>query len=962
MKKLTRFFLAALFDLLLLFFVSAQPRSNAPALNEKINLAGSWSFQTDSLDEGIGQKWYAHTLKGKVILPGSMTTNGKGEDITTHTPWTGSIEDSTWFKSPEYAPYRKPGNIKVPFWLQPVKYYKGPAWYQKTVNIAPSWAGRHIELYIERSHWETTLWIDNKEAGMQNSLSTAHVFDLSAALTPGRHQITIRVDNRVKDINVGENSHSISDHTQTNWNGMIGQLFLEARSPVYINDVQLFTDIKNKKVVARIQINNQTAKTTRVSIGLLASSGSSGAEKLKRLDRTFTIGKSTTVEMDYPMGEKPVLWSEFNPAVYQMHVNLSGNSSATDQKSVSFGMREFSSRGTQFTINGQLTFLRGSLECAAFPKTGFPPTDLNAWLRIINICKSYGLNHLRFHSWCPPDAAFEAADRLGFYFQIECASWANQGATIGDGMPLDRYIYDESNRIVKAYGNHPSFCLMDYGNEPAGKHLVKYLTDFVQYWKKKDPRRLYTTGSGWPVIAESDYNSTPDPRIQRWGEGVKSIINGKAPATDYDWADIIKNWQHPTVSHEIGQWCVYPDFKEIAKYDGVLKARNFEIFKDQLDKNGMGELADDFLYASGKLQALCYKADIEAALRTPGFGGFQLLGLYDFPGQGTALVGVLNAFWEDKGYITGPEYRKFSGPVVPLIRLPKMIYLNNEDLTARVEIAQFGSTGLSHITPTWNIKNEAGEILYKGALGKTNIPLGNGIALGTIKQPLASVKKPAMLTITVSVDGHENSWNVFVYPAALPPDNAGVLVTQKLDQQALETLKKGGKVLLTLKKGTLKSEKGGDIAIGFSSIFWNTAWTHGQPPVTLGILCNPGHPALKEFPTQRYSNWQWWDGISHANAIRLDSVAKGLKPIVRVIDDWVTARSLGLIFECKAGNGKLIVSGIDLLTDLEKRPEARQLLYSLKSYMSEERFSPAEQVDIQKIITLYNSPGLSIRN
>jgi len=207
--------------------------------------------------------------------------------------------------------------------------------------------------------------------------------------------------------------------------------------------------------------------------------------------------------------------------------------------------------------------------------------------------------------------------------------------------------------------------------------------------------------------------------------------------------------------------------------------------------------------------------------------------------------------------------------------------------------------------------------------------------------------------LTVDVSGHQNSWDIFVYPASLPATNPEILVTQTLDKKAIETLADGGKVLLTFKKGTIKDDKGGDIAIGFSSIFWNTAWTHGQPPVTLGILCDPKNPALKDFPTQSFSNWQWWDAMTHSNAIRLDSIATGLKPIVRVIDDWVTARPLGLIFECKVGKGKLIVSGIDLLDEKESRPEARQLLYSLKNYMNTDSFSPVGKVDIQQISALY---------
>jgi hypothetical protein len=921
-------------------------------VKNQIDLSGTWRFQVDSLDKGVSEKWFDQKLNDQINLPGSMTTNGKGNDITINTPWTGSIVDSSWFFKPEYAKYRQPGNIKVPFWLQPLKYYKGAAWYQKTVTIPSSWKGKYIEFFIERSHWETVVWVDDHEVGMQNSLGTPHDFDLSELLSPGTHTITVRVDNRVKDFNVGQNSHSISDHTQTNWNGMIGKIFIAARPAVYLDDIQLYPDLKNKQVLAKIKIKNLNRSTNSGYIELMATSANAHSQKLPPLKKPVKIeADSTEIEVVYPMGSEPLLWDEFHPNLYSLKVNLV-TKNGTDKKTVDFGMREFKTEGTHFTINGHLTFLRGTLECAIFPKTGFPATDVASWMRIFKICRSYGLNHMRFHSWTPPEAAFTAADRCGFYLQIENSSWANQGATIGDGKPLDQYIYDESNRVVKAFGNHPSFCMMAYGNEPAGKNFKSYLTTFVKYWENKDPRRLYTTGAGWPVIPESNYNSTPDPRIQRWGEGLNSIINGQPPKSDYNWSAIISKWQHPTVSHEIGQWCVYPDFKEMKEYTGILKPKNFEIFKDKLTENGMARLADSFLLASGKLQSLCYKADIEAALRTPGFGGFQLLDLHDFPGQGTALVGVLNPFWEDKGYITGKEYSQFCNSVVPLALLPKMIYLNNEKLSVPVEVAQFSGAPLNNVTPAWKIKDASGKIVFQGQLPKTNIPLGNAIHLGEISQSLNTITKASRLVLSVSVGSYENSWEIFVYPASLPAVPKEVFVTQQLDEKAIQILNDGGKVLLSLKKGSVKPEHGGDVKIGFSSIFWNTAWTHGQPPTTLGILCDPNHAAFNHFPTQYYSNWQWWDAMSHSNAINLDAVAKGLQPIVRVIDDWVTAQPLGLVFECKVGKGKLLVSGIDLLTDNGKRPEARQLLYSLEQYMNSNDFNPQTSVPVKNITEL----------
>ena len=938
--------------LLILSFLAANGQHRKPLTpTETIDLAGDWNFKCDPSNEGVSQSWYSGSLPDKVRLPGSMTTNHLGNEISVHTIWTGSILDSSFFFKPAYAKYRVPGHVKVPFWLQPEKYYRGAAWYQKTINVPASWKGRHLQLYLERAHWQTEVWLDDQQKGTRNSLGTPHIYDLGTIRSAGKHRITIRVDNEIRDLDVGQNSHSISDHTQTNWNGLIGQMYVKVLPAAYITNVQLYPDIDKKQVVAAITVKNYSDASGTIGLDLSVRPTN---KKVKtkapgQVRKMLNLGKKdTTYTIVYPMGQSPLLWSEAHPNLYSFSVSLSRDQAPYDHRSISFGMRKFSTSSTNFLINGQPTMLRGTLECAVFPKTGFPPTDVGSWIRELKKCKDYGLNHLRFHSWCPPEAAFHVADSLGLYLQIECSTWAGWTTEIGDGKPIDEYIYEESQNMINNYGNHPSFCLLAYGNEPSGKNQVDYLEKFVTYWQAKDPRRLYTTCSGWPIIKESDYNSTGEPRIAHGGPIVKTVINAKAPSTDYDWSSIISHWQHPTVSHEIGQWCVYPDFDEIAKYTGVLKAKNFEIFRDTLQENGLGSLGKEFLFASGKLQTLCYKADIEAALRTKGFGGFQLLGLSDFPGQGSALVGVLNAFWEDKPYINSGEFSRFCNKVVPLARFPKLVYTNDETLNVPVEIAQFSERTLKQVSPQWDIQTETGKILLKGQLSRQDIRVGNGIPLGKIESALTSLPAPSHLILNVRVAGYENSWDFFVYPAHTAEKQSDILVTQTLDSKALETLQHGGKVLLTLKQGTLNKHMGGDIKIGFSSIFWNTAWVQ-SPPYSLGILCDPAHPALSNFPTQKYSNWEWWDGMSHGNAIKLDSLSKGIKPIVRVIDDWFSARSLGLIFECRAAKGKLIVSGIDLLSDANDRPEARQLLYSLEHYMSKAEFAPQQTVPIQRL-------------
>jgi hypothetical protein len=319
-------------------------------------------------------------------------------------------------------------------------------------------------------------------------------------------------------------------------------------------------------------------------------------------------------------------------------------------------------------------------------------------------------------------------------------------------------------------------------------------------------------------------------------------------------------------------------------------------------------------------------------------------------------VGVLDAFWDQKGYVSPTEYRQFCNTTVPLARLKKCTFTNNENFEASVEIAHFGEKPIEGCKPVWRIVNKNGKAVESGYFIKTNIPIGNGFKLGDINLSLNKFSSPEELKLEVLVNNFRNSWDFWVYPAkeAKTPGEENIFVTQQLDDKAKLFLENGGSVLLNLKKGTLSKEMGGDVIVGFSSIFWNSAWTGNRPPHTLGILCNPKHPALESFPTESYSNWEWWDAMTHSQAINIGKLSPQLKPIVRAIDDWVTNRPLGLILEAKVGKGRIIISGIDLTSDLEKRPESRQLLFSLKKYMAGERFNPSTEITYDQIRKLTN--------
>jgi len=933
-----------------------------------IDLAGNWSFQLDPADQGVGERWFLRTLPDTIHLPGSLQAQGYGEEIRLDTAWVGNIVDQSYFTDAKYEPYRQPGHIKVPFWLQPEKHYNGVAWYQREVEVPAEWRGRRVTLTLERPHWETTVWLDDQLIGAQNSLSVPHLYELGANVAAGSHRVTIRVDNRMI-VDVGQNANSVTDHAQTNWNGIVGRVALAAASPLWMRAVRVFPDVARRTATVKIDVASVlgasgrgvvTVRAERFNVPGLHTPPAVGADfgfsaegGLSGLD--FSAGGGH-LDVELPLGADAQTWSEFNPALYALTIDLDVVVDGVhhgEQRVVNFGLREVGVQGTQLAINGQPIFLRGTLECCIFPLTGYPPTDVAAWKRIIRICKEHGLNHIRFHSWCPPEAAFVAADELGFYYQVECPSWANQGAAIGEGRSLDQWLYEEAARITTLYGNHPSFIMMAYGNEPAGR-LVEFLGEWVTYWRKRDPRRLYTSGAGWPMLPENQYHNTFEPRVQLWGAELASRINALPPETVTDYRDFVAAKGIPVVSHEIGQWCVYPNFAEIEKYTGVLKAHNFEIFRDLLDANHMGDQAAAFVMASGKLQTLCYKEEIESALRTPGFAGFHLLDLHDYPGQGTALVGVLDPFWDEKGYVSAAEFSRFCNHTVPLARMAKRYWRTSETFTADLQITHFGPAPLVDAIVDWKLVDASGAVAGTGTLAPVTVPVSSQDVVGAISCALAACTPAQKYTLVAGVtanDGarYENDWDIWVFADALPVQvPADILVVKELDATAQQQLSRGGTVLLMPAAIEVDSAS----QIGFSSVFWNTAWTRGQAPHTLGILCDPRHPLFAHFPTEAHSNWQWWELIHGSAALTLDGLPPALRPLVQPIDTWFEARRLGLLFEAQVGGGKLMVCSMDLHSDLEHRLVARQMLVSLLAYLQSADFAPRIEAGVEVITAL----------
>jgi hypothetical protein len=581
-----------------------------------IDLSGTWRFRLDPKGVGLQENWFTTRLPQEIHLPGTTDEAKLGIPNTAKPSLDGL-----------YRP-----NV-----------YAGPAWYQRDIEIPDGWKGKRVQLFLERVHWETRVWLDGREiGGMEDSLVVPHLHDLGE-VAPGKHVLTVCADNTLK-FDLGRFASINYEGTQTNWNGLVGKLEVRVADPVSIEDLKVYPDVDHRLVRVGVTIRNGTRQPAAGVIGLSIEQIGGPVVVFPIALKEFRAAKGTTVvNMEYA-DEKLREWDEFSPRPYRLVANLDCkrgeqvvSCQTVDSRSVTFGLRKLQIRGTQFVLNGRPLFLRGTLECGIFPKTGYPAMDVAAWQRIFRIVKSYGLNFMRFHSWCPPEAAFAAADIEGVYLQVE---GPEANIRIDRQKPIGQFMEKELLRIVRTYGNHPSFLLMTTGNEHRGvgdtfEHWVKMLRD-------EDPRHLYAASSYGQSAKNSQFIESTA------GRGVHG------PGTTYDLRTAIAGRDFPTIGHEIGQWTFFPNFDEISKYDGVLLAKNFELVRDDLAKKHLLDLEPKFVQATGRQAVLLYKEEIESLRRTPGFAGFSLLDLHDYPGQGTALVGPLDPFWDSKGFVT-PE-------------------------------------------------------------------------------------------------------------------------------------------------------------------------------------------------------------------------------------------------------------------------------------------------------------------
>lgn len=880
--------------------------SGLNAQTQEVDLSGTWGFQTDFMDfrRGSLDVRYMHRLQDTIVLP--------------------AITDD--YQIGWKSPYCHIDRLTR-------KYeYMGPAWYQREIAFPKEWAGKRIFMYFERTHWLSSIFVDTKEVSKLDYISVPHCHELTDFVKPGKtHLITLCIDNRYQ-YDTHKWNHAHTEFTQINWNGILGEMKLIAVDPVYVDDMQLYPDVTEKTVTARLQIRNYTGKPFE-GTACFHITGDDGYNLTRELP---VNGKDTLVSFEgkIALGKDIQLWDEFHPNLYRVECELLtsvGETNYEHEKEVTFGMREVAQGKNHVLVNGHPIHLRGTVENAVFPKTGYAPVDDASWERIFRILKDYGMNHMRFHSWCPPAAAFRMADKLGVYLQVELPMWGKDGEP-GEPARWD-FFRREQKAILKEYGNHPSFILYCNGNEISGD--FDFIEELTRYGREHDSRHLFSGSTARKRVASDQFYTT-----HQTTSGGATVYEGR-PYTDWD---ICKgtNIDVPVISHETGQRCVYPDYSIIAKFDGPVEARNLEKFRSQLEANGMGDQADDFFRASGAQTVFEYKDVIEAQLRTSTSAGFQLLSINDLPEQGYAPVGILDPFWDSKGLITPEEFRHFCSPTVPLLRFEKRVWNGGETFEAVAEVYNFSDRSLKNSKVSWQLLDEQGKTLRQGKLKTQTFLCDTVIRAGSFSCILPEGSEPQKLTVQLLVGkDYVNSWDIWVYPKTgqLMQSTADVLYTTTFDAVAKQQLQAGKKVVLLPNPKQVKGRRS-----SFHNHFWNPIMFKWAP-MTLGWLIHDDSPVFDHFVTENHPDWQWWDILNYAKVIELQETPQALRPFIQTIDSYDSNRKLGIGFEARVGGGKLLVLALDTQKDMNKRPATCQLLESIDRYVKSEKFNPQVELD-----------------
>lgn len=895
-----------------------------------MNLAGTWNV------------WMPDGSRYDAVFPGTLDTNGIGEQEEE------GLENRLTRKHTFQGAVRLSRKIS----LKEIKQEKRSFFeVERARCLSLKGNGREI-----------------KEMG-KGTLSTPYVFEvtdcLKEAFLEGKEETEFEVtsDNSYPELpKLGIlTSSAATDETQTNWNGMLGYIRIRQENQVFLDEVQIYP--KGGTVQVRLVIDAGENYDGEIFLE------SEAFEKKETIRVALQKGERKTVLISQiPLKKEVKRWDEGEGVLYRV---LAGGD-RLETKTVRFGVRDFGvNQRKKLTLNQREFFLRGEANCAVFPETGYAPMEEAKWTGILQTYASYGVNCMRFHSWCPPEEAFDAADKMGMMMQPELSHWDYQNAFESE----ESYTYykKELTRILRKLANHPSFVMLSFGNELWSEGIgERRKEELLDYARELDSTRLYAGSSNghygqWGTDPKSDFYTSHNYKelfLRGAGANMEGHINQKYPNTRTNFDEGVRKIQEegkPVFGFEVGQFEVLPEFDEIEKFRGITRPVNYEIMRENAKERGELNQWKEWVEATGEIALLAYREEIESVLRTEGMSGLSLLGLQDFPGQGTALVGMLDSHLCPKPYdFARPErFRAFFSPVVPLVLMDKYTYWNTEKLSAEILVANYGKSALC-TAAFWQLCRGT-KTVAEGCFREAVYENQGLRKIGEMEQDLSLFEKPERLNLKVTVGEYQNEYPIWVYPEQnmtgemeqkedyeiCSPQGRTVRIASAMDESVRAYLREGGRVYLEPKPlpENLPSSIGGQ----FTTDFWSVG-TFPDQEGGMGMIVSTGHPIFREFPTENHTNWQWWQMTSQRPLI----LPKEIKAILTVPDSAKRKKHMGLLFEAKVGKGVVMVSGMGLRF-CQQYPETRTLLKGIVDYLGSEECCPSQEISEEELYKLVKS-------
>ena len=868
-----------------------------------------------------------------ITIPGTLDESGIGHRDVGGKKWHPDTDTSR-------ALYQTEEGIRTR--LTRVVTYEGPAEISRMLDWTVP-ADKRLFLEVERSR-HLSLRLNGREVppALERSISTPGVFEVTGLMT-GRDEITFIADNSYPgwphDAIVF--SSAATDETQTNWNGLLGYVRLRIEEPVFLAGARVYPHGDTLDVCVEINARDKGEAALTLTSDALEGPVTAPAY--------LYPGAQDVWLRDLPLRGDIRRWDEEEGNLYTLTVAM-----GEEKLDVRFGVRDFRAENGFLTLNGRRIFLHSEANCAVFPEEGHPPMEVERWRDILAVYRGYGVNCMRFHSHVPPEAAFIAADEMGMLMQPELSHWNPE--TAFESEESYAYYAAELRQTLRCLANHPSFVMMTFGNELAcGSLGHQRMEQLLALAHGMDNTRLYACASnphyGWyGSMDSSDFYTSfklRDTELRATYDRMTGYLNHRYPSAknDYDeaMATLRRECGKPVFSFEVGQFEVLPDFGEIDDFKGVTRAVNYELIRRQVQESGMMDNWNKQVEATGEMANLCYREEVEAALRTEGYSGISLLGIQDFPGQGTALVGMLNAHLQPKPYpFARPErFRAFFRSVLPLALLEKYTYNSTETLSAQVKLANYGKAPLT-ARLTWTLAGENRS--FSGELAEVTAPAGGLTVLGSIAIPLDAFDRAEKLTLTVGFGGAENTYPVWVYPPVEPACPANVHECRSLDDAAMQALASGGTVYLA--PDSTEEALPRSIQAQFTPDFWSVGTFPAQAG-GMGQLIDVEHPLFTGFPTEQYTNWQWWPMASQRAMI----LPRRMQAIVTEMDSYAYLRPMAQLLECRCGGGRLMLSSLGL-HQLQQYPEARALQQAIYDYLAGEHPMPEQELTAEEVRAL----------